>query len=1060
MTDKSRVLSVATLFAALTWTASAQSTLVDWNQSWNYMHPTDGTLPAGSGTTTPHPDGTTPWFANETDFNATYSGPSFTTSGAGFEAGAGAGPLGYGDVNYFTEIGAEFTSFGTTLTRPSSGDRYTAYLRTTFTVPDDGNFYVNPTIRYLLDDGGFIYLDGEPILRINVAATNADDYLTNAAGTGNTESQIRTAQLFLDAGASTGGNNEVVPAIANNATVLKSIGRLTPGVHTLAVSTHNSSATSSDLALALQVVSETTDCLITAEASDVVRDIKGTTGDPSDDTFSTNLTVTPEGSVGATWVVIGPAGTSTLGQTGAYNTPVSLSDMPLAEFEAGFLDLELADTTNATCTTKVRLFAQRLIATNDILASDLPISTINKLDVPGWTVDDATRVPTLNNPRGTPATYVLTSEVVDTSGQPDLQFFGTLEVNDGSSGTEEEDSFVAYLIYDGDTANPVNLISRHDLITPDGLLTGDELAPAAGDYSYSLNQVIPASVNSVQILIEAVNNSANESFSVTGMRFAQAPPQLQVLAGPAVFDNKGTPDPADDTFSADLTITPVNLGASNGWTSDSLPESGLYSDPSPVTFGPFAPFIPNRVINFTDNLDPTKTAAVTISLAPLDLVVGAPTNITRVENGPGFDDDTVTFDVDITGTNGGPGWSSFNSGVLPTSNDYGLTTFTVPAPLTPGPLTFEIYDTSYRNVSDSITFNVPARYIIGQSDLTGSLVDVSSDLSSFPDSQWINDPVERTLTLDNGGNTLRVVTSETIDLSTQGEIYFSARLQAIDTSASSNFETDDQFKAELVYTIDGVATTINLIDPWDAGNGASAVTGTTGGVNGPPNGFLNGYQGEVGTDLIDGTVYATEAEDYNANRERDELNALGVDAESSIDNTFLLKAAIPAEADDVVLIISGQGMGTTESIVVRDVLFSTEDTLADSDSDGIPDDYEIANGLDPLDPNDALLDLDGDGRSNIQEYVAGTAANDAKSFLGILTYDLSNDRFSATWTSVPGKTYIVQQSTDLVSWSNLGSPIPAEEAPATETSSPLIPIPGIDPPKAFYRVSVVTEPGG
>jgi hypothetical protein len=33
----------------------------------------------------------------------------------------------------------------------------------------------------------------------------------------------------------------------------------------------------------------------------------------------------------------------------------------------------------------------------------------------------------------------------------------------------------------------------------------------------------------------------------------------------------------------------------------------------------------------------------------------------------------------------------------------------------------------------------------------------------------------------------------------------------------------------------------------------------------------------------------------------------------------------------------------------------------DSDGDGLPDHYELANGLDPNDPNDAALDLDGDG---------------------------------------------------------------------------------------------------
>lgn len=45
---------------------------------------------------------------------------------------------------------------------------------------------------------------------------------------------------------------------------------------------------------------------------------------------------------------------------------------------------------------------------------------------------------------------------------------------------------------------------------------------------------------------------------------------------------------------------------------------------------------------------------------------------------------------------------------------------------------------------------------------------------------------------------------------------------------------------------------------------------------------------------------------------------------------------------------------------------------ADQDADGMPDDWERANGLNPNDPTDALRDLDGDGMLNVREYEAGT----------------------------------------------------------------------------------------
>ena len=56
----------------------------------------------------------------------------------------------------------------------------------------------------------------------------------------------------------------------------------------------------------------------------------------------------------------------------------------------------------------------------------------------------------------------------------------------------------------------------------------------------------------------------------------------------------------------------------------------------------------------------------------------------------------------------------------------------------------------------------------------------------------------------------------------------------------------------------------------------------------------------------------------------------------------------------------------------------------DSDGDGIGDNYELANGLDPNNPDDALLDKDGDGMSNLDEFLAGRVASANESIIFLI----------------------------------------------------------------------------
>ncbi len=81
---------------------------------------------------------------------------------------------------------------------------------------------------------------------------------------------------------------------------------------------------------------------------------------------------------------------------------------------------------------------------------------------------------------------------------------------------------------------------------------------------------------------------------------------------------------------------------------------------------------------------------------------------------------------------------------------------------------------------------------------------------------------------------------------------------------------------------------------------------------------------------------------------------------------------------------------------------------ADADGDGIPNGYEQAHGLDPLNPADASADNDGDGFSNLQEYLAGTDPNSSASAFRITNISQTGNNVLVTWMMGPGKTNALQ----------------------------------------------------
>ncbi len=83
---------------------------------------------------------------------------------------------------------------------------------------------------------------------------------------------------------------------------------------------------------------------------------------------------------------------------------------------------------------------------------------------------------------------------------------------------------------------------------------------------------------------------------------------------------------------------------------------------------------------------------------------------------------------------------------------------------------------------------------------------------------------------------------------------------------------------------------------------------------------------------------------------------------------------LPASYNATITVTAPGATNTPQSIPVTLTV-----TTDDSDNDGLPDNYELAHGLNPNDPLDALFDSDGDSYTNLEEFLGGTDPRDATS---------------------------------------------------------------------------------
>ncbi len=121
----------------------------------------------------------------------------------------------------------------------------------------------------------------------------------------------------------------------------------------------------------------------------------------------------------------------------------------------------------------------------------------------------------------------------------------------------------------------------------------------------------------------------------------------------------------------------------------------------------------------------------------------------------------------------------------------------------------------------------------------------------------------------------------------------------------------------------------------------------------------------------------------------------------------------------------------------------------DFDSDGMDDDWELARGFDPARREDAVEDADGEGHSNLQEFLAGTDPRDPLNVLRIETPRKIGNNVQIRFPTVLGKYYRVERSPapNAASWDVVAGNV-AGDGHVAEILDPI----NSESPSSIYRV--------
>ncbi|MCG8326227.1 MAG: T9SS type A sorting domain-containing protein [Chitinophagales bacterium] len=460
------------------------------------------------------------------------------------------------------------------------------------------------------------------------------------------------------------------------------------------------------------------DCSITASASDPVCDDNGTPTDPSDDTYSFELTVSAINNAGTNW-------TATInGQQ--YNEPYGTITISNVDPNTTLVIDNIAAANDPTCTANV-VTVQATGTCSDELPCDISAEIIDMSTAcnDGGTLGDENddtftfEAIVTNLGMGTSWTAVDdTYGIVNNGGYGSAESFGPYPASDYGTTititiTDDEDptcqttltieipqcndctitgNISNVLCNDQGTSDPYDDTFTFELyITGENVgttWTSNDTTITNGNfnetYTFGPYNIMSFLDNNMDLVFH-ITPDANDNCELTVLvdpPLPCSPIDCEISAdiSDILCDDNGTPnDPTDDTYTFTAVVNPGLAGGAFALTyinGSTVPEVAMYG--VPVTYGPF-PILVDTEIKWVDGADPecmiteTVTSPQPCSNTPADCEISAAIEIDDcVTNGPGNADDEVYVTITVTpGINVGPNdtWTTTPGGFTGNYNE-------------------------------------------------------------------------------------------------------------------------------------------------------------------------------------------------------------------------------------------------------------------------------------------------------------------------------------------------------------------------------------------------------